>query len=240
MGDLKIDIKHFIFYKFLIACRYAVIAADGSGLRPVSGESNAGNRPDNRIKPGECVRINTGAPVPAGADAVVQVEYTKLTKSTNDGKVELEIEIMVAPKAGQDIRPVGSDIAKGSKILPKYCRLGAAEVGLLAAVGAIRVKVFRLPNVALLSTGDELQDPNEAELKSGAIRDSNKTTLMTLIGKEHGFPVFDCGIARDDPDSIVSRLKLGFSSADILVTTGGVSMGDRDLLRQVLKEVGNI
>ena len=109
---------------------------------------------------GECVRINTGAPVPAGADAVVQVEDTRLVRASEDGKVELEIEILSSPKPGQDIRPIGSDIALGSKVLPAGIRIGPAEVGLLAAVGAIQVEVYKRPTVALLSTGDEVNTSN--------------------------------------------------------------------------------
>jgi gephyrin len=109
---------------------------------------------------GQCVRINTGAPVPAGADSVVQVEDTRLVRASGDGKVELEIEILKPPSPGEDIRPVGSDIAFGSKVLPAKSRLGAAEVGLLAAVGAVEVEVFKLPKVALLSTGDEVKTRN--------------------------------------------------------------------------------
>ena len=106
---------------------------------------------------GQCIRINTGAPVPAGADAVVQVEDTRLVRASDNGKTELEIEILYPPSPGQDIRPVGSDISLGSKVLSAKSRLGAAEVGLLAAVGAVEVEVFKLPKVALLSTGDEVK-----------------------------------------------------------------------------------
>ena len=145
------------------------------------------------------MRINTGAPVPAGADAVIQVciqcsvlnvleiqkmycskpcflvkivsllfnvrtvlsffpqvEDTRLIRASEDGKTEFEIEILIAPSVGQDIRPIGSDISHGSKVLTSQSRLGAAEVGLLAAVGAVEVEVYRLPKVAVLSTGDEV------------------------------------------------------------------------------------
>lgn len=163
---------------------YAVIASDKHGLRQVIGASNAGNEPKGVISPGQCVRINTGAPVPNGADAVVQVEDTELVKSSDDGNEELVINILVDPQVGQDIRTVGSDIENGSVVLTHGSVLGPAEIGLLATVGAIKVKVFKKPQIALLSTGNELQDPGEGQLKLGYIRDSNKATLMCLIGKK--------------------------------------------------------
>ncbi len=161
---------------------YAVISSDGAGVRQVVGASNAGNEPGQRLQSGQCIRINTGAPVPDGADCVIQVEDTKLVKATEDGREELEVEILKARIKGHDIRPVGSDIETGSIILPKGSAIGPAEVGLLATVGAIEVKVHRKPTVALLSTGNELQTPHDGELKPGYIRDSNKSTLLALIG----------------------------------------------------------
>ncbi|KAK7079432.1 hypothetical protein SK128_007137 [Halocaridina rubra] len=212
---------------------YAVVANDGAGLRKVSGSSTAGCKPElYSVVSGECTRINTGAPVPPGADAVVQVEDTNLLVEDDDGRVELEIEILKAPFVGQDIRPTGCDIAAGQTILTTGTLLGASEIGLLATVGVTEVLVVSKPTVAILSTGNELQDPNEP-LRVGYIRDSNKTTLIALL-KQHDFPVIDAGIAKDDPTSLLKSLKSALAQADVLVTTGGVSMGDRDLLRPVL------
>ena len=222
---------------------YAVVAAEGCGKRIVLGGSYAGLEPNARSKTegksNVCIRINTGAPVPNGFDAVVQVEDTKLIKATDDGKEEVEIEILKSPSVGLDIRKIGSDIESGSKVLSKNSRLGPAELGLLATVGASEISVFRRPIVGILSTGNELQDPtNDPDLKEGGgkIRDSNKTTLMSLIRGEGSMPVKDLGIAIDDPQILLDKLKESLSDIDILVTTGGVSMGDRDLLRQVLVE----
>ena len=166
--------------------RYAVRSTDGAlGTRQVVGGSSAGADPQgfDTLAPGQCVRINTGAPLPSGSDAVVQVEDTKLIKSTPDGKEELEIEITAQSiRPGLDVRPVGSDIMTGSKVLATGARLGPAELGLLATVGASRVTVYKQPMVGLLSTGNELQDPEEdPDLKIGHIRDSNKTVLKALI-----------------------------------------------------------
>ena len=123
--------------------RYAVITADGAGIRPVFGGSNAGSDPDLVLKPGQIMRINTGGPVPKGADAVVQVEDTKLIKATDDGREELEVEILKAPTLDQDIRPIGNDIRAGEKILQKHSVIGPAEIGLMATVGAMHIAVFK-------------------------------------------------------------------------------------------------
>jgi len=220
---------------------YAVVASDGAGVKIVVAGSTAGAQPASlaALVPGQCVRINTGAPLPKGADAVVQVEDTKLVKSTPDGKEELEIEVLSKPTPGLDVRQIGSDIGQGSKVLPANSRLGAAELGVLATVGATLVKVYKQPKVGLLSTGNELQDPEEnpdLEAGQGKIRDSNKTVLKALIQGENSIPVIDLGIAIDEPQLLMDAVKRGLSKCDVLVTTGGVSMGDRDLLRQVLKD----
>ncbi|TRY78236.1 hypothetical protein TCAL_08967, partial [Tigriopus californicus] len=210
------------------------IASDGKGKRKVIGGITAGAQEEASISPGRCMRINTGAPIPKGADAVVQVEDTLLSQASADGEEELEIEILTMPQIGQDIRPIGSDIQSGSTVLNKYAVLSAAERGLLATVGVTRVQTFRNPVVSLLSTGNELQDPSDRQpLKPGFIRDSNKSTLTALL-REHRFECFDAGIAIDDPEVLEAKLKLALEHGDIVVTTGSVSMGDRDILRQVL------
>lgn len=197
------------------------------------GGSDAGTNPDISLKPGTCMRINTGAPIPNGANAVVQVEDTELIKASDNGSEELEIKILVAPSQGQDIRKVGSDIPQNSLVLKQGTQLGPAELGLLATVGAVKVETFEKPKVGLLSTGNELQDPSDEVLRPGAIRDSNKTTLRALL-EEAEFDFLDCGIAIDEPNALLQKLVENLSKIDVLVTTGGVSMGDRDLLRQVL------
>ena len=121
-----------------------MIASDGQGVRQVRGEASAGCDPGMApLAPGQVIRINTGAPVPPGADAVVMVENTKLVKSTPDGQEELEVEILAQVIPGQDIRPVGCDIKTGEKVLSAGQVLGPGELGLLAAVGVTRVSVSR-------------------------------------------------------------------------------------------------
>ncbi|KAK6192731.1 hypothetical protein SNE40_004155 [Patella caerulea] len=212
---------------------YAVIAADGSGLRHVMGESTAGDMPVRKVTPGHCMRINTGAPLPQGADAVIQVEDTTLEKWTDDGKREVEIKLLTVPKIGQDIRKVGSDIAEGSQVLCKGQRLGPAELGLLATVGVTTIKCYHAPVVGVMSTGDELVEP-DAPLTKGKIRDSNRTTLISQL-TDYGITVKDLGIAPDTPDGLLKLLKSALKNAEIIVTSGGVSMGEKDFVKQVLQ-----
>ncbi|KAL4238950.1 hypothetical protein ACF0H5_003654 [Mactra antiquata] len=216
---------------------YAVLASDGSGNRFVSGGMTAGDQPGGKVTKGYCVRINTGAPVPEGADAVVQVEDTLLLHSADEGTREVEIKIMKAPSVGQDIRPIGSDIRKGEKVLCKGQRLGPSELGILATVGVTNVLCYKKPVIGVLSTGNELLEPG-AKLEPGKIRDSNRTTLLAQL-MEHGFNSVDLGIAEDTPDALLKMLQNALEKADIIVTSGGVSMGEKDLLRHVLtKDLG--
>ncbi|XP_071079097.1 gephyrin-like isoform X2 [Haliotis cracherodii] len=211
---------------------YAVIASDGDGLRQVIGDSTAGDVPTREVTPGYCMRINTGAPLPPGADAVIQVEDTVLTKHSEDGQEELEIKLMTIPKKAQDIRPVGSDIEKGQKVLGQGHKLGPSELGLLATVGVTSVSCYRRPTVGVMSTGNELLEPEDPVVE-GKIRDSNRTSLLSQL-KDYGVPIVDLGVARDSPDELMKALRRAVDSADVVVTTGGVSMGERDYLKQVL------
>jgi len=213
---------------------YAVLSRDGPGVRAVRGEASAGCQPGGgQLRPGEVVRINTGAPVPPGADAVVMVEDTRLVTRSQDGEEEVEVEILRGPGVGQDIRPVGCDISAGETVLRAGSVLGPGELGLLAAVGVTQVSVARLPSVSVLSTGNEIQEPGQ-QLRPGTVRDSNKTTLLSVL-EASGVTARDGGIARDDLTALTEALRAALEVSDIVVTTGGVSMGDRDLLRQVLQ-----
>lgn len=212
---------------------YAVISRDGSGERSVISSSVAGFSTSNCvIKPGECMRITTGAPVPEGADAVVQVEDTDLLKESEDGESELIVSILTDPIARQNIREIGSDIEENSIIGRSGTLLTSSELGVLATAGVCEVMVIRKPRIAVLSTGNELLSP-DAVLEPGKIRDSNKTTLMALL-KENGFAGVDCGIALDDPNILLDKIRSSLVDNDVLITSGGVSMGERDLIADVL------
>uniref|UniRef100_A0A672SAZ6 Gephyrin n=1 Tax=Sinocyclocheilus grahami TaxID=75366 RepID=A0A672SAZ6_SINGR len=211
---------------------YAVRAADGPGDRFIIGESQAGEQPTHTVMPGQVMRVTTGAPIPCGADAVVQVEDTELLRESEDGTEELEVRILIQARPGQDIRPIGHDIKRGECVLAKGTHMGSSEIGLLATVGVTEVEVQKFPVVAVMSTGNELLNP-EDDLHPGKIRDSNRSTLLATI-QEHGYPTINLGIVGDNPDDLLNALNEGISRADVVITSGGVSMGEKDYLKQVL------
>jgi gephyrin len=214
---------------------YAVCAADGPGDYPVVGEATAGHIPAFQVTRGNVAYITTGAPLPHGADAVVMVEETELLPP-RAGVSHVRIGKRVTP--GADVRPVGYDVAVGEEVLPAGVRLGAAELGILATVGATAVPVVRTPRVAVLSTGDELADPHAA-LAPGKIRDSNRITLLGAVAAAGGEPI-DLGIAPDDRHVLEARLHAGLAEADIVVTSGGVSMGNLDYIKPLLERLGRV
>lgn len=218
---------------------YAVVAADGPGDYPVIGEVTAGRTADFTVTPGTVAYITTGAPVPPGADAVVMVEesepvdlssYHGYTKNTR------AVRILSSVRPGADVRPVGYDVAAGQMLLPAGTRLGAAEIGLLATAGLTAVSIHPAPRVALLSTGDELVAPG-APLAPGQIYDSNRPTLAAAVAAVGG-DVLDLGIAGDAPGALEAAVWRGLESADVLITSGGVSMGNLDLLKPLLDRIG--
>lgn len=214
---------------------YAVVAADGPGDYPVIGEATAGRLPDFSVHPGGVAYITTGAPLPAGADAVVMVEETR---GLADDRGARRVHIGRRVKAGDDVRPVGADIAAGQEVLAAGTRLGPAEIGLLATVGADPVWVYPRPAVAVLSTGDELAEPGAA-LRPGQIRDSNGPTLRAAVLALGGQPL-DLGIAADTRERLAGQLQAGLAQADILLTSGGVSMGERDFVKPLLEAAGTV
>jgi gephyrin len=213
---------------------YAVVAADGPGIYPVAGQVTAGKIAGFQLRPGEVAYITTGAPMPPGADAVVMVEDTQPQPADARGVRHVQIGRRV--QTGADVRPVGVDVAAGETVLPHGSLLGAAEIGLLATVGAREAAVHPRPRVAIMSTGDELVEPG-APLEAGQIYDSNRATLAAAIHAMGGVPV-DLGIAHDNEAELRARLAQGLAQADILLTSGGVSMGDLDLIKPLLEQIG--
>ncbi|CAG2107027.1 unnamed protein product [Medioppia subpectinata] len=217
---------------------YAVVAADGSGDRKVLAKAATagGQVPMESIEltSGCCMRVSTGAPLPAGCDAVVQVEDTKVVQLSESGE-ELVICIENVPKVGQDIRPVGCDIpCDGKPIVNRFTQLGPIELGLLASIGIhTRIPVFRRPVVAVLSTGDEIGNVGQT-LGPYQVWDSNRPILMSLL-RQNGVQSMDLGIAVDDVNDVFGRMRRGLLAADVLITSGGVSMGERDLLKHVME-----
>lgn len=214
---------------------YAVVAADGPGSYPVIGEVTAGRVADFRVHAGAVAYITTGAPLPAGADAVVMVEETTPLPAAN-GQRLVQIGRQVQP--GDDIRAIGADIDAGETVLPAGIHLGAAEVGLLATVGAAQVQVHPRPRVAILSTGDELVEPDQAT-GPGQIRDSNRAMLYAAVLAAGGLPL-DLGIAGDALHLLEAKIEAGLAAADVLLTSGGVSMGDLDLIKPLLERTGTV
>jgi molybdenum cofactor synthesis domain-containing protein len=209
---------------------YALRAADGAQPRQVLSEIIAGSGDSLAVFPGTTVRIMTGAPVPPGADAVIMVEQVveRDRIMTPDGPI----------RSGDNINPRGQDVATGQAVLGDGDQLGSAEIGLLAAVGRTRVTVYRRPVVAVLSTGDELIEPDQA-LRPGAIRDSNRYALLASVREAGGEPL-SLGSVRDDEAEQEARIREGLRRADVVVTSGGVSVGSRDLIKPILGRIGTI
>jgi len=194
----------------------------------------AGSISKCEIESGTAIRIMTGAPVPKGADSVVQFEDTD---EVSRPKGFDEIGILKEIETGLNIRRAGEDIARGSLVLSKGTVIRPSEVGVLASLGRSMVKVVRRPIVAILATGEELVDINHS-LPPGKIYNSNSYSLAALVRRYGGIPKI-LGIARDNEDSLVAKLHQGLD-ADMLVTSGGVSVGDYDIVKDVLAKQGEI
>lgn len=217
---------------------YAIIASDTPGVFSIIGSSIYGVLgPSEPLKKGQAVRITTGSPVPTGADAVVQVEDTRLIEEAEQGELEVKISITTKAVVGQDIRRIGSDIKKGDLVLPAGTFLGASEIGVLASIGFTEVPVYKKPVVAVVSTGNELTEPESSKLHRGQVRDSNRITLLSAL-KQAGFPVIDIGIAPDDLGKLQLTIETALEKADVIISSGGVSMGERDFLKTAIELVG--
>ncbi len=220
---------------------FAVRAADTRGASPKSPRILrvidtvvAGEIPSTKVEPGTAVRIMTGAPIPKGADAVVRFEDTD---QSGRGADSAEVGILAEVTKGLEIRRAGEDIANGMMVLDKGTVIRPAEVGALASLGRGLIKVIRRPVVAILATGDEIVDITQP-LPKGKIYNSNSYSLAALVMRYGGIPRV-LGIASDVEGSLVARLHLGLD-ADMLVTSGGVSLGDYDIVRDVLAKEGEV
>ena len=194
----------------------------------------AGSISDLKVEPGTAIRIMTGAPLPDGANSVVRFEDTD---ESSRAESSAEIGILIEAESGLNIRRAGEDILKGAKVLRRGVVIRPSEVGVLASLGRSMVKVIRRPRIAILATGDELVSIGKP-LPVGKIYNSNSYGLAAQVERYGGIPKV-LGIARDSEDSLVASLRRGLD-ADMLITSGGVSVGDYDVVRDVLAKQGEI
>lgn len=210
---------------------YAVIANDGSPWRDVIGVQSAGRLIDAEVTPGTAIKIMTGAPLPKGADAVVKVENTEVA----DESVIIHQEFV---QPGENIRQIGSDVRAGQLLVPAGSRIGPAEIGMLATYGGDPVEVRRRPRVSIVSTGDELLEPGEP-LQPGKIRDSNRYMLRSAL-ENFGAEIVWAGKGPDVRDELEPLLVDLIARSDIVITSGGVSMGDLDLIKPILLDLATV
>ncbi len=226
---------------------YAVRAADTAGATPdtprelrVAGYLAAGGLFAGRVGPGEAVRIMTGAPIPEGADSVVPFEETDEQEQGVPWReaARERVRIDVEARPGANIRPAAEDVRAGEVVLAAGAVVGEPQVGVLASLGRERVEVVRRPQVAILSTGDELVRPGEP-LPPGSIYDANAFSLAAQVLAAGGRPrVLE--IARDTTEALTAGIREALSDADLLVTSAGVSRGDFDIVKEVLAREGEI
>ncbi|VAV91482.1 Molybdopterin molybdenumtransferase [hydrothermal vent metagenome] len=213
---------------------YAVRAGDLSSVPvtlPVNEDVAAGSVPTLDVVPGTATRIMTGAPMPGGADAVVPVEDTESADRST-------VIINASVGEGTHVRPAGGDVAPGDVVVEAGVRLTARHVAALAGAGIAPV-VSKVPTVALMSTGDEVVEPDTAELAPGKIRDTNRVLLRAMLA-DLGVPFVDLGIVGDDTEELRAAYVHAAEVGDVIVSTGGVSMGDFDFVKEILRDTGSV
>ncbi|MCG9595772.1 molybdopterin molybdotransferase MoeA [Vibrio sp. Isolate25] len=212
---------------------YAIRIADlnNNNVLPLAGKSFAGQPFEGEWPKGTCVRIMTGAQIPEGCDAVIMQENTE---QTEQGVQFNQTDV----KPQNNIRPTGDDIRKDDVVLPKGARLTARDIPMIATLGISHVTVVRKPRVAFFSTGDELKPLGEP-LKAGQIYDSNRYGIKPLI-ENFGCEPIDLGIIPDCPEELKATFEKAQTLADVVVTSGGVSVGEADYTKDILEELGQI
>ena len=216
---------------------YAVRHGDVTGASdeapihlPVVGESAAGSTKPYAMAPGTCLKIMTGAPIPSGADAVVPVEWTDAGRAT--------VRIFAAPQPGQYLRHAGEDVREGDLVVTEGTLLGARQIAVLAAVGKAQVSARPRPRVVVISTGSELRDPG-GSLDFDSIYDAN-SFMLAAAARAMGAIAYRVGIVSDDPLDFSDALSDQLVRADAVVTSGGVSMGDYDVVKDALGRLGTV
>ena len=217
---------------------YAVKAPLSAGVYAIASSIHAGATPDpaatSALESGTAVAyITTGAMVPEGANAVVKVEDTELV---GEGQVRIKVDVM---SPGLNVRQVGSDIERGEVVLQKHQALGPTELGLLATTGFTEVVCYARPVIGVMSSGDELVEASEHTLTGSQIRDCNRLSLLSAC-REDGFAALDLGIVNDSKEKLRERLLWAAERCDVVVSSGGVSMGAADFIKPLLAEIGTI
>jgi molybdopterin molybdotransferase len=211
---------------------YALLHAQANLEQPlrIVGTALAGHPFKGEIHAGECVRIMTGAVLPAQTDAVIMQEQVNVMGN--------EIQLHRIPEAGENIRRAGEDIAINSLVLEKGRRISPLDIGVLASLGISHITVFARVRVAILSTGDELK-PLGQTLQAGELYDSNRQTLIALLSRLN-VTLIDCGLVADDAQKISAIFQSAIAQADVVISSGGVSVGDADYTKTVLESLGQI
>lgn len=211
---------------------YALLHAQAKLEQPlrIVGTALAGHPFKGEIRAGECVRIMTGAVLPTQTDTAIMQEQVNVT-----GDV---IQLQRIPETGENIRRAGEDIATNSLVLEKGKRISPLDIGLLASLGVSHVKVFARVRIAILSTGDELK-PLGQTLQAGELYDSNRQTLIALLSRLN-VTLIDCGLVADDAQKICTAFQSAIAQADVVISSGGVSVGDADYTKTALESLGQI
>ncbi|MFN7086152.1 MAG: gephyrin-like molybdotransferase Glp [Burkholderiales bacterium] len=212
------------------AVRFADLGSDAKAVLTVAGTAFAGAPFQGVVKPGECVRIMTGAVVPPGADTIVMQEHVE-TKGD-------QITIGSGHRRGQNLRRAGEDLKAGQVALKRGQLVRPAEIGLIASLGISEVMVHRRLRVAFFSTGDELRSIG-TPLAAGEIYDSNRYTIYGMLARL-GCEVIDMGVVRDDLVLLEAAFKEAAAAADVVITSGGVSVGEADFVKELLNKLGKV
>ncbi|MGP9801486.1 molybdopterin molybdotransferase MoeA [Rheinheimera sp. NSM] len=215
---------------------YALRAAEVAPGQPlnVAGAALAGHAFSDTVPAGACVRITTGAVMPAGLDTVVMQEQVTLIENGSQPQILCQL----VPTAGEHVRRAGEDIAKGAQVFAAGHKLRPADLGLLASLGFANIAVMRQLKVAIFSSGDELVPPDQS-LPAGHIYDSNRYVIAAML-QRLGVQVLDLGLLPDKPAAIEQAFKQAMAQADVLITSAGVSVGEADYTRQILHKLGQI
>ena len=212
------------------AVRFADLNADAEATLKIIGSAFAGKPYEGMLGPGQAVRIMTGAVIPSGADSVVQQERAKASGD--------QVSVMPLPKKGTNTRNAGEDLRAGEPALRRGQPVRPAEIGMMASLGIGEVAVYRKLRVAFFSTGDELVAIGQP-LGPGQIYDSNRYTIYGLLTRL-GCEVLDMGVIRDTPEEVERAFKEAAQAADVVITSGGVSVGEADYVKQILERLGEV